>query len=200
MPRTARIIFAGQPHHLIQRGNNRQSIFKSDRDYNFYLNKLYEVTTEYECEVHAYVLMTNHTHLLITPKTEESLSKMMLKLGTCYVGYFNHNHDRTGSLWEGRYKSSPILHEAYFLICMRYIELNPLRANIVANPKDYKWSSFHINALAKKDILITPHNLYLALGTSVEERAANYKQLFNSVLSEKDVNQIQIATRKSISL
>jgi putative transposase len=150
MPRQPRVVIAGQPHHIIQRGNNRQNIFNAPKDYYYFLNKLYETSIEYDCDIHAYVLMTNHTHLLVTPKTQENLSKMMRKLGTCYANYFNHNYERTGSLLEGRYKSSTISDDAYFLICMRYIELNPVRAYMVKHPSDYEWSSYHANALGKK--------------------------------------------------
>lgn len=130
MPRQPIVVIAGQPHHVIQRGNNIQNIFSTQRDYEYFLHKLYETSVELDCDVHAYVLMTNHTNLLITPKTSENLGKMVRKLGSCYVSYFNPNYERTGTLFEGRYKSSTINSDAYFLICMRYIELNHVRANM----------------------------------------------------------------------
>lgn len=200
MPRKPRLIIAGQPHHLIQRGNNKQSIFREYKDYCYYLNKLREVSIEYDCAIHAYALMTNHTHLLVTPKTKECLSMMMLKLGTCYASYFNHNYDRTGTLWDGRFKSSTISDDAYFLICMRYIELNPVRANMVNEPSDYKWSSYPVNALDKVDNKIVPHPIYLSLGNNDIERKEHYRNLFNIVLSEKDINIIQTSTKKSLPI
>lgn len=200
MPRQARVVIAGQPHHIIQRGNNRQNIFNEPKDYYYFLHKLYETSIEYDCDIHAYVLMTNHTHLLVTPKTQENLSKMMRKLGTCYVNYFNHNYDRTGTLLEGRFKSSSITDEAYFLICMRYIELNPVRAYMVKHPTDYLWSSYHANATGKTDRIISPHPLYLSLATSETKRKESYKDLFTIALSEKDIKKIQSASNKSVPL
>lgn len=200
MPRQPRVIVAGQPHHVIQRGNNKQNMFNSSKDYHYFLKKLYEASIEHDCEVHAYVLMTNHTHLLITPKTQENLSKMMRKLGTCYVNYFNHNYNRTGSLLEGRYKSSTITDEAYFILCMRYIELNPVRASLVNKPSDYKWSSHLANAFGKEDVLISPHPLYLSLATHENTRRELYRDLFTITLSDKDIKKIQSACNKSAPL
>ncbi len=197
MPRQPRVVIAGQPHHIIQRGNNRQNIFNAAKDYCYFINKLYETSIEYECDIHAYVLMTNHTHLLATPKTQDSLSKMMRKLGTCYANYFNHNYDRTGSLLEGRFKSSLITDEAYFIICMRYIELNPVRANMVNHSSDYEWSSYHTNALGKPSKLISPHPLYLSIATNKYERLQGYKNLFKIALSDKDIKKILVSCYKS---
>jgi len=200
MPRRPRVVIAGQPHHIIQRGNNRQNIFNSPKDYRYFLQKLHETSTEYECDIHAYVLMTNHTHLLVTPKEQDKLSKMMRKLGTCYVNYFNHNYERTGSLLEGRYKSSTITNDAYFLICMRYIELNPIRAHMVKDLLDYKWSSYSANALGVKNVLISPHSLYLSLASDTEERNKIYNDLFRTALLDKDINKIQSTCNKSVPL
>lgn len=191
MPRQSRVVFAGQPHHIIQRGNNRQNIFNAAKDYDFFLNKLYETSIASDCTVHAYVLMTNHTHLLVTPEMPENLSQMMRKLGTCYVNYFNHNYDRTGTLLEGRYKSSPIIDDAHFLVCMRYIELNPVRANMVKHPADYKWSSYHANALSKTNKIISPHALYLSLAANDVKRKEVYQDLFSMMLSEKDLQSMR---------
>ncbi|KTD78811.1 transposase [Legionella waltersii] len=190
MPRKPRVVSAGQPHHLIQRGNNRQNIFNLPKDYNYFLQKLYEASFEHDCEVHAYVLMTNHTHMLVTPKNQEDLAKMMRKLGTSYVSYFNYNYERTGSLLEGRYKSAIISDDLYFLICMRYIELNPVRAHISKHPSDYEWSSYHANAMGQKSTIITPHPLFLSLANNEEERYELYKDLFSIPLSKKDIKRI----------
>jgi putative transposase len=200
MPRRPRFVIAGQPHHIIQRGNNKQNIFNDSKDYYYFLSKLNEVSIEYDCAVHAYVLMSNHTHLLVTPQSQDKLSNMMRKLGSCYVSYFNYNYERSGSLFEGRYKSSNITSEAYFLICMRYIELNPVRAYMVSHPKEYQWSSYHTNALGKNDLLISPHPLYLSLASEENERNKLYADLFSMIFSEKDLNKIQVSVDKSIPL
>ena len=141
MARQPRFILPGQPQHVIQRGNNRQPIFATTRDYEFYLEKLLKASKEHECQIHAYVLMTNHVHLLVTPTKIDGLSKMMQMLGRYYVQYFNYNYQRTGTLWEGRYKACLISSEQYLLTCMRYIELNPLRAQMVEEPGQYRWTS-----------------------------------------------------------
>lgn len=200
MPRQPRVVIAGQPHHIIQRGNNKQNIFNAPRDYLYFLHKLYEASIECDCDIHAYVLMTNHTHLLITPKAQENLSQMMRKLGTCYVNYFNHNYGRTGSLLEGRYKSSTITDETYFLICMRYIELNPVRAYMVKHPSDYEWSSYHANALGKKNPLVSHHSIYLSLSKDEAQRNELYKELFKIALSDQDIKKIQSSCNKSAPL
>lgn len=200
MPRQPRVVVAGQPHHIIQRGNNKQNIFNARKDFYYFLNKLSETSIEYDCDVHAYVLMTNHTHMLVTPKEQDSLSKMMRKLGTCYASYFNHNYDRTGSLLEGRYKSSIITEDAYFLICMRYIELNPVRACMVKEPSDYEWSSYRANALGAENDIISPHSLYLSMASNKDERKDAYKSLFTTALSDKDIRKIQSSSNKSAPL
>ena len=133
MARLPRFILPGQPQHIIQRGNNRQDIFCSEDDYLYYLEKLIEAASKHQCDIHAYVLMTNHVHLLVTPHTEEGIGKMMQVLGRYYVQYFNHRYKRTGTLWEGRYKATLIDTEQYLLTCMRYIELNPVRAKEMVN-------------------------------------------------------------------
>lgn len=187
MPRRPRVVVVGQPHHIIQRGNNKQNIFNMEKDYNFFLKKLEQSSIEHHCDIHAYVLMTNHTHLLVTPNTADGLSKMMRKLGTCYVNYFNHNYERSGSLLEGRFKSTPITSEAYFLICMRYIESNPVRACMVKSPAEYKWSSYHTNATGEKNPFIAHHPSYLALAANDYERYESYQNLFAIPLSDKDI-------------
>jgi putative transposase len=138
MARLGRLIVPGQPQHVIVRGNNRSEIFCRDADYLFYLEKLQAACQKHDCQIHAYVLMTNHVHLLITPFSEQSLSKTLQMLGRYYVQYFNYCYQRTGTLWEGRYKATLIDSELYLLTCMRYIELNPVRAGMVASPADYR--------------------------------------------------------------
>jgi putative transposase len=141
MARLPRLTLAGYPHHVIQRGNNHQPIFASAADYKTLLDLLEESAKKFDVAVHAYVLMSNHFHLLATPQTEDGLPKMMQAVGRSYVRYFNDAQGRSGTLWEGRYKSSVIQSERYLLACMAYIDLNPLRAGLVAAPQDYPWSS-----------------------------------------------------------
>lgn len=200
MARQPRFILPGQPQHVIQRGNNRQPIFATVRDYEFYLEKLLQAAEEHDCQVHAYVLMTNHVHLLVSPARVESLGKMMQMLGRYYVQYFNYHYQRTGTLWEGRYKASLISSEQYLFTCMRYIELNPLRAGIVENPSDYRWSSYHHNALGKTDLLIQPHLEYLKLGKTSIDQQQSYQALFQIPIELKILHEIREATNKCWTL
>ena len=149
MARLRRFALPGQPQHIIQRGNNREIIFAAEGDCRFYLDKLEEACRRFRCAVHAYVLMTNHVHLLMTPSDELGIGKVMQALGWVYVQYFNHTYGRTGTLWEGRYKSSLLDSEGYLLTCSRYIELNPVRAGMVGHPAEYPWSSYRHNALGE---------------------------------------------------
>ncbi len=139
MARLPRFVIPGQPQHVIQRGNNSEVIFVSDDDYGFYLESLQDACNQHQCDVHAYVLMTNHVHLLMTPHVENGISKVIQSLGRRYVQYFNYTYDRTGTLWEGRYKATLIDSEQYLLTCSRYIELNPVRAQMVNHPSEYPW-------------------------------------------------------------
>ncbi len=139
MARLSRFVLPGHPQHLIVRGNNRDPIFNADEDYHFYLDKLHDAAKKYQCDIHAYVLMTNHVHLLVTPHTEQGISKMIQMLGRYYVQNFNYTYCRSGTLREGRYKACLIGSEAYALTCYRYIELNPVRAGMVGHPAEYFW-------------------------------------------------------------
>lgn len=197
MVRLPRFILPGQPQHVIQRGNNRQAIFCAEADYRFYLDKLQTAATRHDCEIHAWVLMTNHVHLLVTPQTETGIGKMMQMLGRYYVQYFNYCYQRTGTLWEGRYKATLIDSEQYLLTCMRYIEMNPVRAGMVTHPAEYPWSSYRCNALGKSDTLVTPHPEYLALSHSVKLRQTRYRSLFQTQLPDKTVAEIRQATNKA---
>ena len=198
MARQPRFVLPGHPQHVIQRGNNRQVIFCSESDYQFYLEKLLDAAREHACDIHAYVLMTNHVHLLVTPHEENSISKMMQSLGRRYVQYFNYMYKRTGTLWEGRYKASLIDTDSYLLTCMRYIELNPVRAKGMAeHPSEYQWSSYRHNAMGKPDKLLTEHPLYQRLGESTESRYLAYQELFKSIVPEKTLDEIRAATNTS---
>ncbi len=178
MARKRRIALAGVPQHVIQRGNNRQACFYSEMDYRFYLDSLKKAADKFNCAVHAYVLMTNHVHLLVTEQAQYGISQMMQSVGRRYVRYINNTCQRTGTLWEGRYKSSLVQDEHYLLTCYRYIELNPVRAMMVEAPGDYKWSSYHFNAYGRCDEIISPHKQYQALGKDKEQCRHQYRELF----------------------
>ena len=197
MARLPRFILPDQPQHVIQRGNNRQSIFYTDQDRQYYLERLAFAAKEHDCSIHAYVLMTNHVHLLVSPKAPEGLGKMMQTLGRYYVQYFNYHYKRTGTLWEGRYKASLISSEQYLFSCMRYIELNPVRAGMVENPAEYPWSSYHCNALGVGGGLIVPRQEYAGMGSTAEARQKNYQSLFQHPLDKELLKNIRDATNKS---
>ena len=197
MARLPRFVIPGQTQHLILRGNNRSDIFRAEADYHFYLEKLQLACATHGCAVHAYVLMTNHVHLLLTPQAEQSLPKAIQMLGRYYVQYYNYRYRRTGTLWEGRYKATLIDSETYLLTCMRYIELNPVRAGMVAHPSDYPWSSYQHNALGQPNALVTPYSEYRRLGTTESERQAAYRLLFKQHLPEKSITAIREATNKA---
>lgn len=198
MARLPRFVIVDQPQHIIVRGNNREPIFYTDADYQFYLEKLQRACEKHACQLHAYVLMTNHVHLLITPQTEQALGKVMQMLGRYYVQYFNYTYQRTGTLWEGRYKATLIDSEYYLLTCYRYIELNPVRApDMVEEPAEYPWSSYRYNALGMENKLITPHSEYLKLASSAEKRQQAYRDLFNHHLPPKTLAEIREATNKA---
>lgn len=196
MPRQPRFVLVGHPQHIIIRGNNRGIIFNHRNDYLFFLRRLDQAIEKYQCQLHAYVLMTNHVHFLISPETECAISKVIQAVGRSYVQYFNKKYRRTGTLWEGRYKASLVDSEAYALICYRYIELNPVRANMVVSPEEYPWSSYGFNAQGMTNNLITPHDLYCRLGTTKSERIRAYRSLFNGYFPENQLNQIRDATNK----
>lgn len=197
MARLLRFVLPGQPQHVIVRGNNRTEIFCADADYLFYLEKLQQACEKHNCLLHAYVLMTNHLHLLITPQEEDSIGKAMQMLGRYYVQYYNYTYQRTGTLWEGRYKATLIDTETYLLTCMRYIELNPVRADMIAHPSEYPWSSYRRNALGHPNELLIPHQEYMRLGKSEEERQSAYRQLFKHRISESSLEEIREATNKA---
>ncbi|MEZ5830662.1 MAG: transposase [Dongiaceae bacterium] len=194
MPRLGRYFLPDQPQHVIQRGNDRQAVFFSDEDREAYLGWLLAAARKHGCAIHAYVLMTNHVHLLATPALGRSLPGMMQSLGRRYVRYLNDAHGRTGTLWEGRYRAAPIDSERYLLACSRYIELNPVRARMVRHPRAYRWSSYRANALGGADPLVTPHALYLGLGRSAAERRESYRALFRETLAEEFVDELRAAT------
>ncbi|MBV5323120.1 MAG: transposase [Ilumatobacteraceae bacterium] len=197
MPRHPRLYLDGVPLHIVQRGHNRQPCFFAEADYQAYLTWLDDAAHRTDCRLHAYVLMTNHIHLLLTPSSEQSAARLMVAMGRRYVPYINASYQRSGTLWEGRYKSSPIQSETYLLACMRYIELNPVRAGICTDPAQYRWSSYRANALGETSSLLTPHPLYATLATDDAQRLTAYLELFNQVLPEKTIASIQLALKQT---
>ncbi|MBP3981665.1 MULTISPECIES: transposase [unclassified Acidovorax] len=177
MARLPRLTLAGYPHHIIQRGNNRQVIFADRQDFETMLALLADNAQKFAVAVHAYVLMDNHFHLLATPATAEALPLMMQAVGRSYVRYFNQRHGRSGTLWEGRYRSTLIETERYLLACMVYIDLNPVRAGMVVQAGAWPWSSYQHYLGQRIDKLVTPHALYWALGNTPFAREAAYAEL-----------------------
>ena len=195
MPRRPRLSPPDIPQHIIQRGNNRQICFCAEEDFVAYAHWLKEAADKYAVKIHAWVFMTNHVHLLVTPNDKYGVSLMMQTLGRLYVRYFNKTYRRTGTLWEGRFKSCLVQTTGYLLQCYRYIELNPVRADMVKDPADYIWSSYRSNGLGVPSNLLTLHAEYLALGNSVAQRLENYRALFRYHLDEAVITDI----RKSVN-
>jgi putative transposase len=198
MPRPTRLNLPDIPQHVTQRGNNRQACFFSDDDYLLYLDLLAESCHKHKCELHAYVLMTNHVHLLMTPRTPEGVSLAIQDMGRNYVRTINRTYRRSGTLWEGRFKSSLVDKERYCLTCYRYIELNPVHAGMVQHPGDYPWSSFRYNAMNEVNTLMTPHESWLMLGGNNEDRAHAYLGLFNDALEPYEINTIRYGIAKGL--
>jgi putative transposase len=193
MPRPPRLELPGAAHHVIQRGNNRAACFFGDADRRFYLKCLVQSAARRGCEVHAYVLMTNHVHLLVTPCEAGAIGMMMQDLGRRYVRVINTIHARSGTLWEARFRSGMIDSENYLLICQRYIELNPVRAGLASQPGAYPWSSHSYYAAGIASNLITEHPVYLRLGLTAPERSAAYLSLFTCSLDQHVVARIRDA-------
>lgn len=200
MARKTRFVIPGVPQHVIQRGNNREPCFFSKEDYLRYLAELNNTAKKNQAEIHAYVLMTNHVHLLVTPGHAHSISHMMQDLGRSYVRYINHTYKRTGTLWEGRYKAGLIDSEAYLLTCMRYIELNPVRASMVSHPGEYRWSSYGYNANGKPDAIIQPHPIYLVLDKTLEKQQYAYRELFRNSLDLDVIHDIRDTLNQELVL
>lgn len=200
MARLPRISAAGYPHHVIQRGNNRQAIFHDAADRERYLALLREIAAAQGIAVHAYALMPNHVHLLVTPQAGDGISRFMQALGRRYVRWFNDRHGRTGTLWEGRFRSTVVDADRYLLACMRYIELNPVRANLCSAPEHYPWSSFAHHAGLRVDPLVTDHALFWGLGNTPYERQLAYRRLFEIDLSPDELDEIRRSTNRGWAL
>lgn len=197
MARRPRLYLPDCSLHIIQRGNSRDACFRDDSDYKAYLYFMREAAAQYGVSIHAFVLMTNHVHILATPSTEKSVSQMMQSIDRRYVQYFNHTYSRTGTLWEGRYKSTLVDTERYLLTVYRYIELNPVRAGMVEHAADYLWSSYSHNAAGVDIQMLTPHSGYLSLGKNPELRESAYRKLFQTHIPDMDIEAIRLATNKS---
>ena len=191
MPRQARIVQAGMPHHVVQRGNNRQPCFFSEANYRIYLDWLKENAASTGCAIHAYVLMTNHVHLLVTPEESSSLAALMKQQSQRYAQYINRHYDRSGSLWEGRFRSRITEDDRYVLACYRYIELNPVRAGMVEHPGDYPWSSYRANGEGESGGLVVAHPTYEAMAGSKAQRLRQYRSLFELPLDERTGRRLQ---------
>jgi putative transposase len=195
MPRIARAVIADYPLHVVQRGINRSDCFFGDSDYLTYLDYLRRFAERFGCSVHAYCLMTNHVHLLLTPHSKQSCGLLMKNLSQHYVQRTNYRLQRTGTLWQGRFHSSLVLSESYALACYRYIETNPVRARMTTTASEYPWSSHHANGRGMIDSLVRPHAAYTALGLDPAQRARAYAALCAQVLPKEIVDEIRKAIR-----
>ncbi len=197
MPRRPRILLDGLPLHIVQRGHNREPCFFAEADYHCYLRWLGEALVETGCGLHAYALMTNHVHLLLTPNVAAHVPTLLISLGRRYVQWINRRYGRTGTLWDSRYKSSLIEVDAYLLACQRYIELNPVRAGIVSDPALYRWTSYRTNAFGRDNVTVTAHAAYLALGASANERQSAYRALCRDGVDHELLDDIRPALNQN---
>ncbi|MCF1183057.1 transposase [Marichromatium gracile] len=197
MARLPRFVLPGYPQHVIQRGNNRQRILFEEDDYWFIWEKLKAATEKFQCSIHAYVLMPNHFHLLLTPHQDNGIGKLMQYVGRYYVQYFNARYERTGTLWEGRYRATLLDPKDYLLPVSLYIESNAVRAGLVDHPADYGWSSHGANALGEDDPLTTPHTEYNRLGRSMKARREHYARLAETPVGEPLLGRIRDSTNKA---
>lgn len=196
MARLPRLVVPNQPHHIIQSGNDKQVVFREADDYAVFLGWLKDASRQFKVAIHAYVLMPNHLHLLATPSDETGLGKMMQWIGRHYVPYFNVKYQRSGTLWQGRYRATVIESEQYFLLCSRYIESHPARAGLVSAAEEYSWSSISHHIGVKPDPLITDHSVFWALGNTPFDREANYKALLDLGISQREAEVLTEATLK----
>lgn len=193
-----RLFEPGFSHHVIHRGNNRGDVFRDDLDRRHYLSTLRKLSIRRHVAIHGYALMKNHVHLLVTAFEDVSIPRMMRDLGPTYVRYFNDRHARTGTLWEGRYRASLIADERYWLTCLRYIELNPVRAGIVESPGDYEWSSHRAHVGTASSLLLSPHPLHLQLGADAAERGAHWSEICGHPLPESELAEIRHRTQRCL--
>jgi len=196
MPRRPRVNLIGFPQHVVQRGHNRAASFFGDEDYHCYLHWLKDAALKYRCDIHAYALMTNHVHLLVSPGQADGITRLMQSLGRRYAQYLNRTYKRSGSVWEGRFKASVIDAEEYLLACYRYIELNPITAGMVNDPAEYRWTSYRWHGLGEANLLITDHPLYLALAPEATARREAYRSLFRAHLDDAALTDIRKALQR----
>ena len=200
MPRKPRFCPPNIPVHIIQRGNNRQICFTSNADIAAYAHWLEEAAKKYEVSIHGWVFMTNHVHLLLTPSGDKTISKLMQDIGRLYVGYFNYTYARSGTLFEGRFRSSLVQAQDYLLTCLHYIELNPVRAGMVKDPGDYRWSSYTAHGFGRDIAMWTPHSLYLSLGNDGISRQKKYRELMRENLNAGVIAKIRHCTNTGLVL
>lgn len=200
MPRCARLLIPGLPLHVMQRGHNKQACFLEEPDYRLYLALLGELANRQGCDIHAYVLMTNHVHLLLTSREPRSISTLMKHVNQRFVQFMNRKYARTGSLWEGRFRSNLVDSESYLLRCQRYIELNPVRAHMVRHPDEYPWSSYPANANGTSSGLVTPHPQFAALGRDDDERRAFYRSFAGEAPESDELEAIREAANSGMAL
>jgi putative transposase len=194
MPRRPRQYLPGMPYHIVQRGNNREACFFHIDDYDQYLHLLKTMMKRYGVQLHAYVLMTNHVHLIMTPEATDSISLVTKAVGSSYARYMNVTYKRTGSLWEGRHKASVIDSDNYLMVCYSYVELNPVVAKMVDQPEEYQWSSYTCNGWGDVSALITPHEVYLRLSPDVDERLRYYRTIVAEGISDAELLEVRRAT------
>jgi len=195
MPRRLRIFIPGMTQHVIQRGNNRTDIFGSPSDYEVFACAMCEALRRYRLDLHAYVLMTNHVHLMVTPVTPTDIPAAMQAIGRRYVPYFNQRYERTGGLFEGRYRSMIVDDESYWVTCMRYIELNPVRAGLVTRPEAYRWSSYRAHGMEVRDALLTEHPMYVRLGDTSVDRCRSWRAFCAQGIPEAELTEIRQAAQ-----
>lgn len=198
MARRPRLAVPALPHHVIQRGNNRQPIFFADADYRFFLACLAKAKARYPCRLYAYVLMTNHVHLLVEPLEGEHLSLLMQSVGRRYVRYVNDTYRRSGTLWEGRFKSAVVSHDAYLLACSRYIELNPVRARLASRPETYPWSSVQFHSQGTPNPLLDEDPAYASLGETAPQRQGAYRGWLAAGIPQDEWTTIRDATHRGL--
>jgi putative transposase len=196
MAHPRRVQIAGLTQHVLNRGNNRCDIFRAAKDYAFFLVALRDAAVKHQLDIHSYTLMTNHFHLVVTPRLARAVSMAMQVASSRYVGYFNRRYSRTGTLFEGPFKSMFIDSEAYWFTCMRYVELNPVRAGLVSDPTEYRWSSYRANALGIEDQIIVPHSLYLALGETPASRQRSWREVCREALPSDQLFEIRDVVRR----
>ncbi|MDY7577843.1 transposase [Herbaspirillum sp. RTI4] len=190
MARLPRLVIPHHPHHVIQKGHDEQAIFRDEEDFLMFLSRLREAARQFDVAVHAYVLMSTHLHLLLTPHDEQGLARMMQWVGRQYVPYFNRKYQRSGSLWQGRYRATVLEADAYLLLCSRYIELNPVRSGVVVTPEQYPWSSYLHHVGARPDAWMSDHALYWELGNTPFDREAAYRQLVEQGVTQKETDML----------